>query len=73
MLGSNPTDLAVYIKIKRATELCRPTEGDWLMKASSVWRVVGERGDRGSLYPNYTRSLDGEKEGKVSGNDLPRQ
>lgn len=26
-----------------------------------------------SLYPNYTQSLDGEKEGKVSGKDLPWQ
>lgn len=27
----------------------------------------------GSLYPNYTQSFDGKKEGKVSGKDLPWQ
>lgn len=30
-------------------------------------------GRGGSLYPNYTQSLDGRKEGKVSGKDLPWQ
>lgn len=43
MLGRNPTNLAVYIKIKRAAELCWLMQGDWLMKASSVWCAVGKR------------------------------
>lgn len=44
MLGRNSTNLAVYIKIKRAAELCWPKYGHWLMKASSVWCAAGGGG-----------------------------
>lgn len=43
MLGGNSTNLAVYIKIKGAAELCwlKQEDGaDWLLKASGVWCVA---------------------------------
>lgn len=68
MFGRNSTKLAVYIfiKIKHVDDLCRGLAA-WLVKDSSVRCVV----EGGKLSPNYAQSLDGEKEEKVSGKDLP--